>query len=56
MTLNRRTGSGSDLADTLDSTANAKQANKQREYSKQWNNEKLSEANRPGRYRFLFCG
>jgi len=25
-------------------------------YSKPQNNQKLSKANRPGRYRFLFCG
>jgi hypothetical protein len=55
MTINRRTGSGSDLADTQDSTAiTAGPMNSG--IFKAIENQKLSEANRQGRYRFLFCG
>jgi hypothetical protein len=42
--LNRRTGSGSDLAGSQDIQ------------SLGITTSKVSEANRPGRYRFLFCG
>jgi len=59
MTLNRRTGSGSDLAGSQHSIANHQlyRPNHRRGRKAPWNvTLKLSDANRPGRYRFLFCG
>jgi len=58
MTLNRRTGSGSDLAGSQYSTANHLAWAMKNELPKaleKWL-VSLSVANRPGRYRFLFCG
>jgi len=56
MTVNRRTGSGSDLAGTENSTATHFPEPMNSGIFQAIEDKRLSEANRPGRYRFLFCG